>query len=70
MRSQIVEGRVSVKVFIKDFGIDMDVKTRGIELEVRDTQDKHLGDLIVTKTAVIWCKGRTRRENGKKVTWE
>lgn len=55
-------------VRVKNFNVEMEVKNSGIELEIRDTGDKFLGDLIVTKTQVIWCKGRTARENGKKLT--
>ncbi len=40
------------------------------KLDVYDSGDTHLGDLVVTKTKLIWCKGQTRRENGKAVTWE
>jgi hypothetical protein len=58
-----------VKVWIKDFAVDMELKNTGIELDVADPQGNHLGDLIVTKTQLIWCQGRTRRENGKKIDW-
>lgn len=58
-----------MKVRIKDFGINLDILSRGLEIEVKDNQGTHLGDLFVTKTQLIWCKGRTRRENGKPVTW-
>ena len=59
-----------MNVKIKDLSIDMEVKTRGIEFEVRDTADNHLGDLILTSTRLIWCNGRTRRENGIEIDWE
>lgn len=58
-----------MKVSIKDLSVSMEVKNKGIELDVYDTQDKHLGDLIVTKSGLIWCKGRTRKENGTPVSW-
>jgi hypothetical protein len=48
----------------------MEIKNNGIELEVRDTDETFLGDLIVTKTKIFWCKGKTSREHGKKVTRE
>jgi hypothetical protein len=48
----------------------MEVKNKGIELDVYDTNDKHLGDLVVTKTGLTWCKGKTAPENGTKITWE
>ncbi|MEX2247678.1 MAG: hypothetical protein WEC75_13455 [Dehalococcoidia bacterium] len=58
-----------MKVSIKSFDVQMEVKTKGIELEVRRPDDKHLGDVFVTKTSVIWCKGKKKRRNGKKVSW-
>ncbi|HYK00155.1 MAG TPA: hypothetical protein VE974_00225 [Thermoanaerobaculia bacterium] len=58
-----------MKVSIKDLSVSMEVKNKGIELDVYDTQDKHLGDLIVTKSGLTWCKGRTRKENGTPVSW-
>lgn len=60
-----------MKVLIKEFGLDMEVKTKGIELEIRSPDGKkQVGDLVVTKTKIIWCKGRTTRENGVSVTWD
>jgi hypothetical protein len=59
-----------VKVSVKSFDVAMDVKNRGVELEIRDTNGDFLGDLVITKTKLIWCEGRTRRENGKPITWK
>ena len=58
-----------MKVSIKDLSVSMEVKNKGIELDVYDSQERHLGDLIVTKSGLVWCKGRTRKENGTPVTW-
>jgi hypothetical protein len=57
-----------VKVLIKEFDVEMELKNKGIELEVRN-DDKHQGDLVLTKAAVIWCPGKTTRDNGKKLSW-
>ncbi len=58
-----------MKVNIKKFEIDMEVKTNGMELEVRTPDGiSQLGDLKVTKSGLEWCKGR--REKGKKISWE
>lgn len=57
-----------MKVKIKSFDVAMELKNKGVELEIRDTSDKFLGDLIITKTNLIWCKGQTRRDNGKKMS--
>jgi hypothetical protein len=58
-----------MKVTIKDFDVGMEIKNNGVELEVRDPSGERLGDLIITKTQVIWCRGKTTRPNGRAVTW-
>jgi hypothetical protein len=59
-----------VKVTIKSFDVDMEVKNAGIEFEVYSPDgSSHVGDLILTKRNLIWCKGRTRRENGQEISW-
>ena len=58
-----------MKVSIKSFDVHMEVKNSGIEFEVYGN-DGHRGDCILTKTGLIWCEGRKRRENGVKVSWE
>ena len=59
-----------MKVSIKELSVSMEVKNKGIELDVYDNQENHLGDLIVTKSGLVWCKGRTRKENGAQVPWK
>ena len=59
-----------MKVSVKKLSVEMPIKNKGIEIEVRETDGSHLGDLVITKSGLIWCKGRTRRENGIKVTWQ
>ncbi len=58
-----------MNVKIKDFDVAMEIKNNGIELDVADTDGVHLGDLYVTKTKLVWCKGRISRENGKEIKW-
>jgi hypothetical protein len=62
--------RRAMKVSIKTFEVEMDVKNKGVEFEVYDNQGEHLGDVILSKAKVIWCKGKTRRKNGRSFTWE
>lgn len=59
-----------MNVSIKKFNVEMEVRNAGLEFEVRDTKDNHIGDLVVTKTKLVWCEGRVRPENGKAITWE
>lgn len=58
-----------MKVEIKSFDVKMEVKNNGIEFEVADNEGSHQGDVILTKTGLIWCKGRKRRPNGTKISW-
>jgi hypothetical protein len=57
-------------VSIKKFDVKMNVKNKGMELEVVDPKVGHLGDLVVNRTKLIWCKGRTTPAKGKKVLWK
>ena len=60
-----------MKVSVKRFNVDMDVKNAGIEFEVRSPNGKnHLGHLVLTKTKLIWCPGQTGPKNGHEITWE
>jgi len=60
-----------MKVSIKDLNVSMEIKNKGMELDVYDNQgETHLGDLVVTKSGLTWCKGRQRKENGAQVSWK
>ncbi len=59
-----------MKVTIKDLSVNMEIKNKGIALDVYDTNGAYLGDLIVTKTKLTWCKGKTSQKNGASVTWK
>lgn len=59
-----------MQVFIKDFDVQMELKNNGIELEIRTPSGDHLGDLVITKTQLIWCRGRTARANGISASWD
>ncbi len=58
-----------MKVKIKDFKVAMDVKTSGVEFEVRNNDDTFRGDCFVTKTGLVWCEGKTKKANGKAISW-
>lgn len=59
-----------MKVSIKGFPVTMEIKNTGIEIDVTDNNDDHLGDLYVTKTQLIRCHGKTQKENGKSIKWQ
>lgn len=59
-----------VKVAVKSLDASIDVKTNGIEFEVRNNKNEFLGDLFITKKGLIWCKGKTQRRRGKSINWE
>jgi hypothetical protein len=48
----------------------MEIKNKGVELDIYTNDDKHLGDVIVTKTGLTWCKGKTTPAKGIKIAWE
>ena len=61
---------IALKVSIKSLEVDMEIKNKGVELEIYEPDGiTRLGDLIITKTDLIWCAGKTRRENGIKLKW-
>lgn len=59
-----------MKVSIKDFAVSMEIKNKGIEIDVSSNDGKHIGDLVVTKTGITWCKGKTTVENGANISWD
>ena len=60
-----------MKVFIKQFDVGMEVKSKGIEFEVRTPDGRaQLGDIVLTKSGIEWCKGKVARGNGIKKRWE
>ena len=60
-----------MRVKVKEFNVDMEVKAAGIEFEVRtpDGSSQH-GDCVLTMTALVWCKGKTSKSNGVKISWD
>ena len=58
-----------MKVTIKNFDVAMELKNKGIEIDIYDGNNNHLGDLVITKAKVIWCKGKTSRKKGKAFPW-
>ena len=56
-------------VRIKQFNVAMEIKNKGIEIDVSDPDGSHIGDLVITKTKLIWCRGMTQPENGLAITW-
>ena len=55
-----------MKLLIKSFDVDMEVKTKGIEIDVYELDQKQadgttkkgdrLGDVILNKKGLTWCK--------------
>jgi len=62
-------GEKHMQVSIKKFDVKMDVKNNGIEFEIYDNNGTFKGDCYLTKTGLIWCAGRTRKRNGKRISW-
>ena len=59
-----------MQILIKSFNVSMEVKSSGIEFEVRSPDgSQQLGDCYLTMTGLIWCKGKKAKENGIKIQW-
>ena len=59
-----------MKVNIKSFDVNMEVKSNGIEFEVRSADGvTQLGDCYLTMTGLVWCNGKTMKANGMKISW-
>ena len=54
---------------VKNFHVDQELKNNGIEIGVWE-DDKQFGDIYVAKTGVVWCDGKTHRENGTKFSFK
>ena len=59
-----------MKVSIKKMNVEMELKNAGIEFEIRDPQGNFIGDVVLTKSNLTWCKGRTTKGNGISIKWE
>lgn len=57
-------------VNIKAATVELRIKTNGLELQINEKDAGQFGDLFVTKTGIIWCKGRTTRPNGCKIDFD
>ena len=59
-----------MRVKIKKFEVEMEVKANGIEFEVRTPDDRtQYGDCYLTMSGLIWCEGKKARANGVKINW-
>jgi|688.fasta_scaffold378770_2 hypothetical protein len=59
-----------MQVNIKSFDVNMQVKSNGIEFEVRTADGAtQLGDCYLTMTGLVWCDGRTTKANGVRINW-
>lgn len=58
-----------MKIKVKDLNTaSMEITAKGIELEFRDTDGKHTGDLVITPTKIIWNEGQ-KSKTGKAIRW-
>lgn len=59
-----------MKVNIKKLSVEMEVKNSGVEFEIRNTRDEFLGDMILNRSGLKWCKGKKTRQNGILIDWD
>jgi hypothetical protein len=71
MTSCSIDKEDSVEVRIKKLDINMLVKQNGIEFEVRTPDGaSQTGDCYLTMTGLVWCKGKTTKAKGTKISWD
>lgn len=58
-----------MKVKVKDLAVSMDLGNKGIQLDIYDNNDNHLGDLRIGKATIEWCPGKVHTGNGHRVKW-
>ena len=59
-----------MQVGIKNFDVNMQVKSSGVEFEVRSPDGStQLGDCYLTMSGLVWCSGKTSKKNGTKINW-
>lgn len=64
-----IEPDRKMRIRIKDLNASsMEITEKGFELEFRETDKKHTGDLIITPTKLIWNRGKTSKY-GKSINW-
>ena len=59
-----------MKTKIKKLSVEMELKNKGMEIEIRNNKDVFLGDLVIRKSGMVWCQGRTTAQNGRSKSWE
>lgn len=58
-----------MRVAIKRFVEGLEIKSKGIELDVKNPGGQHVGDLVVTMSGLTWCRGKVTPAKGRKMTW-
>jgi len=58
-----------MRVAIKRFVGGLEIKSKGIELDVKTPGGQHVGDLVVTMSGLTWCRGKVTPAKGRKITW-
>lgn len=59
-----------MKVWITEFEVEQELKNKGMQVDIYTPDgSERLGDLTITKSKLIWCKGKVHKKNGVEVTW-
>ena len=61
-----------MKLRIKEIKADIELKNNGMEIEVREEKEDgaRLGDIIIARAGITWCKGKVGAANGIKLSWK
>jgi hypothetical protein len=59
-----------MRVFITELSVEQELKNTGMQIDIYSPDgEERLGDLRVTKTKLLWCKGKKHTKNGTEVSW-
>lgn len=64
--------QIPMKLRIKEIKADIELKNNGMEIEVREEKEDgaRLGDIIIARAGITWCKGKVGAANGIKLSWK
>jgi hypothetical protein len=64
--------QIPMKLRIKEIKADIELKNNGMEIEVREEKEDgaRLGDIIIARAGITWCKGKVGAAKGIKLSWK
>jgi hypothetical protein len=58
-----------MQVFVKNISATIELKNNGMTFDLYETDGSYKGKIKLNRAGMVWCSGKTRLENGDKVSW-